>query len=169
MTSLVILAALALVPALAVVLLRVNGAIAFMSLCLGSVLVTYTSGDVTGVLTSVSSSGRVLVTAQWVQLGLLLVPLLLAVLFTRGSVRGAKGVANILPALAAGLLCVLLAVPLLNAAMQRQIHKLPAWHQFSNAQTGVILGGALFSLVFLLFTHRHHRGEEEGKKKKKKE
>lgn len=167
MTYLVIFAALALVPALAILLLRVNGAIAFMSLCLGSVLVTYTTSDVTGVLTSMSSSGSVLATTQWVQLGLLVVPFLLTILFTRGSVKGAKGVTNVLPALATGLLCALLVVPLLNANIQRQIHELPAWHQLSNAQTGVILGGALFSLVFLLFTHRRKKGEEEGKKKRK--
>jgi hypothetical protein len=32
-------------------------------------------------------------------------------------------------------------------------------------QTSVILGGALFSLIFLLFTHRT-RHDDEGKKKK---
>ena len=166
MTYLVIFAALALVPALAIMLLRVNGAIAFMSLCLGSVLVTYTSDDVTGVLTSMSTNNKVLATTQWVQLALLVIPFLLTILFTRGSVKGAKGITNILPALATGLLCALLVVPLLNANIQRQIQDLSAWRQLSNAQTGVLLGGALFSLVFLLFTHRR-KHEEEGKKKHK--
>jgi hypothetical protein len=168
MTYLVIFAALALVPALAVLLLRVNGAIAFMSLCLGSVLVTYTASDVTSVATSMSNSGSVLLTTQYVQLALLVGPFLLTILFTRGSVKGSKGVTNVLPALATGLLCALLVVPLLNANIQHQIHHLPEWHQLSNAQTGVILGGALFSLVFLLFTHRTKKGDEEGGKKKKK-
>jgi|GEM_PF-545819 len=167
-TYLVVFAALALMPALAVILLRVNGAIAFMSLCLGSVLVTYTASDVTGVLTSMSNSNSILATTQYAQLALLVIPFLLTILFTRGSVKGAKGVTNILPALATGLLCALLVVPLLNANIQHQIHKLPMWHQLSNAQTGVILGGALFSLVFLLFTHRKKKGDEEGGKKKKK-
>jgi len=165
MTSyLAILAALAAVPALAIILLRVNGAIAFMSLCLGSVLVTYTSSDVSSVLTSMLNKGP-LATNQWVQLGLLVVPLLLAILFTRGSVKGAKAVTNVLPAIAAGLLSALLIVPLLGANLQHQIHDLGIWRQLSNAQTAVILGGALFSLVFLLFTHRKHGGGEEGKKK----
>lgn len=169
MTYLVILAAMALVPALAILALRVNGAIAFMSVCLGSVLVAYTSSDVTGLLTSFSSSKSILMTNQYTQLALLVIPFLLTILFTRGSVKGAKNITNMLPALATGLILALLAVPLLNSNIQRQIHKLPMWHQLSNAQTGVILGGALFSLVFLLFTHRRKKGEEEGKKKKKKE
>jgi hypothetical protein len=163
--NLAILGALALVPALAVLLLRVNGAIAFMSLCLGSVLVTYTSNDVDTVFTSMTNKGM-LATNQWVQLALLVSPLILAILFTRGNVKGVKNVTNVLPAVATGLLCTLLVVPLLSAGLQRQVHSLSAWQQLSNAQTGIILGGAVFSLVFLLFTHRRRKGgEEEGKKK----
>lgn len=165
MTYLIVLAALALVPLLAIVWLRVNGAIAFMSLCLGSVLVSYTSGDVNDLLTSMSAKGS-LDLHQWVRLGLLIIPFLLTIFFTRGSVKGSKKATNVLPALATGLLTVLLVVPLLPAAAQHKIHALPAWTQLSNLQTAVILGGALFSLVFLLFTHRAHRsGDEESKKK----
>lgn len=164
MTYLIVLAALAFAPLLVVTALRVNGAIAFMSLCLGSVLVTYTSGDVTSVFGSFSASKNTLTTNQWVQLGLLVVPFLLTILFTRGSVKGAKKFTNVLPALATGLLFALLLVPLLPADVQRQIHAEQPWRELSNAQTAVILAGAFFSLVFLLFTHRA-RGEEEKKKK----
>ncbi len=163
MTYLIVLGALALVPVLLITLLRVNGAIAFMSLCLGSVLVTYTSADVDTVFTSFANKNA-LVTNQWVQLALLVIPFLLTVLFTRGSVKGAKKVTNVLPALATGLLFALLTVPLLPADVQKQIHHLHAWTQLSNAQTAVILGGAFFSLVFLLFTHRTKKEDEHKKK-----
>lgn len=159
----IVLAALALVPVLAITLLRVNGAIAFMSLCLGSVLVTYTSSDVDTVFTSFVNKNA-LVTNQWVQLALLVLPFLLTLLFTRASVKGAKRFTNFLPALATGLLFALLVVPLLPTDMQHHIHSQQAWHQLSNLQTAVILSGALFSLVFLLFTHRK-KPDEEGKKK----
>jgi membrane protease YdiL (CAAX protease family) len=166
MTPLIVLAALVLVPTLAILWLRVNGAIAFMSLALGSVLVTYTSSDVDGVLTSMSSGSTRLTVNQWSQLGLLVVPLLLTILFTRGSVKkSAKKLGNVLPALAAGLLTALLVVPLLPTDLQRQIHSQTAWTQLNNLQTAVILGGATFSLVFLLFTHRSKPAPEEGKKK----
>lgn len=164
MTYLIVLAALALVPVLLVTLLRVNGAIAFMSLCLGSVLVTYTSADVDTVFTSFTNHNP-LVTNQWVQLALLVVPFVLTILFTTGSVKGAKRFTNILPALATGLLFALLTVPLLPSSLQRDIHSTAAWHQLSNLQTAVILGGALFSLVFLLLTHRKKKDDEDVKKK----
>lgn len=160
----VILGALALAPALIILLLRVNGAVAFMSLCLGSTLVTYTSRDVDTVFTSFVNKDA-LATNQGVQLALLAAPFLLTVLFTRGHVKGFQKFANLLPALATGLLGVLLVVPLLPAGLQRQVHGQSAWHQLSNAQTGVILAGAVFSLVFLLFTHRRSGGEEDSRKK----
>ena len=162
MTYLLVLAALALLPVLGIVLLRVNGAIAFMSLCLGSTLVTYVSSDVNDIVSSFATKGSLNV-HQWVQLGLLVVPFLLTILFTRGSVNGGKKITNILPALASGLLFALLTVPLLPANIQRQVHHVALWHQLDSLQTAVILGGAAFSLVFLLFTHRK-QGEEEGKK-----
>jgi len=163
MAYLAVLAALVLVPTLAVLLLRFNVAIAFMGLCLGSVLVTYVSGDVDGIVTSFSASKGALVTNQWVQLGLLIVPFVLTVLFTRGSVKGHKRFINFFPAAATGLLFTLLVVPLLSASVQRQIHKLHAWHQLDALQTAVILCGAAFSLVFLLFTHRKKQSSEEAK------
>jgi zinc transporter ZupT len=165
-TYLAILGGLALIPALAILLLRVNGAIAFMSLCLGSVLVTYTSSDVDTVFTKFANKDA-LITNQWIQLALLVAPFVLTILFTRGSVKGAKKVVNVLPAVASGLLGALLAVPLLPPHLQQQIHDQNVWHQLSKAQTAVILGGALFSLMFLLFTHRRRKDEEEGKKKGK--
>jgi uncharacterized membrane protein len=163
MTYLIVLAALAVVPTLAIVLLRVNGAIAFMSLCLGNVLIAYTASDVEGVVSSFTSRNP-LSTSQWTQLGLLVVPFLLTVLFTRGSVKGSKKYSNALPALATGLLFALLVVPLLSANLQRKIHTLGVWNQLSNLQTTVILGGAVFSLIFLLFTHRTRKNPDEEKK-----
>jgi hypothetical protein len=159
MTYLAILAALALVPMLAVLALRVNGAVAFMSLALGSVLVTYTSSDVNAIFGGFSTGGT-LSKYQWVQLGLLVAPFLLTIVFARGAVKGSKRFINFLPALATGLLFALLVVPLLSADLQRHIHTQAAWHQLDALQTAVLLGGATFSLLFLLVTHRNKNPED---------
>jgi len=163
MTYLIILAALALVPVLLIMLLRVNAAIAFMSLALGSVLVTYTASDVNAVFGGFSANGS-LNKYQWVQLGLLVVPFLLTILFTRASVKGSKQLLNLLPALASGMLFALLVTPLLPSDVQHQIHVVSAWRQLSNLQTAVVLGGAVFSLLFVLVTHRKRGGSEDEKK-----
>lgn len=104
MAYLAVVIALTLVPILAILLLRVNGAVAFMSLCLGSVLVTYVSSDVNSILTSLSASKNTLTTNQWTELCLLVTPFLLTLLFAKGGVRGNKRFINFLPAVATGLL-----------------------------------------------------------------
>ena len=161
MMYLITLAALALLPVLAIVLLRANGAVAFMSLCMGSVLATYVASDVSDILTSFAAKGT-LSANQWVQLGLLIVPFVLAILFTRGSVKGRKRLMNVLPALASGMLFALLTVLLLSAGVRRQVYGTELWQQLDNLQTAVILGGAAFSLLFLLLNNRG--GGDEDKK-----
>jgi hypothetical protein len=164
MAYLILLLGLTLVPFVAITVLRVNGAVAFMSLALGSVLVTYASDDVLAILGSLSV-GNSHDKTQWIKLALLLLPFLLTIIFARKTVKGSKQALNLLPALSAGLLCALLAVPLLPAAMQKQVHAQAMWHQLDNLQTAVILGGTVLSLLFLLIAHRrkHDAGDEKAK------
>lgn len=166
MTYLIVLGALALVPVLLIAFLRANAAIAFMGLCVGSVLVNYTSSDVTSFVTSFSPAKSVLSTNQWVQLGLLTLPFLLTLLFTRKSVNGSKQFFNFLPAVSAGLLFALLATPLMSASLQRSIKDQPIYHQLSNLQTIIVFAGAFLSLMFILSTHRALRRAEHKHGKK---
>ncbi|HSX42731.1 MAG TPA: hypothetical protein VLF59_01460 [Candidatus Saccharimonadales bacterium] len=163
MTYLIVLLAVALVPVLAILLLRVNAAIAFMSLALGSVLVTYTSGDVDAIFGSLSAHGAAN-RYHWVDLGLLVIPFILTLLFTRKSIKGSKQAINVLPALACGMLLTLLVIPLLPVDVQKHIHHQMVWKQLDNLQTAVVLGGAALSLVFILLTHRTRHDDEGGKK-----
>jgi hypothetical protein len=167
MTYLIVLGALALLPIVLIAALRANAAICFMGLCVGSVLVNYTSSDVTTFVTSFSPAKSVLDTNQWVQLALLTAPFLLTLFFTRKSVKGSKQLFNMLPAISAGLLFALLAIPLLAASLQRSIKDQPLYHQLSNLQTLIVFAGALLSLMFILSTHRALR-KAEGKHSKHK-
>lgn len=160
MTSLIILGALVFAPVLLIAALRSNAAIAFMGLCVGSVLVTYTTSDVASVVSGLSPKTS-LTTTQWVQLILLVLPFLLTLWFTRKSVRGAKQFFNLLPALSSGLLFTLLAVPLFSPGLRHNLRAQEVWHQLTNLQTTVVLLGALLSLAFLLSSHRALRRAEE--------
>lgn len=162
MIYLIILAAIAILPVVAILLFRVNGAVAFMSLALGSVLVRYTSADVASIVSGLSSHpGTNLL--QWVSIGLLGIPFLLSLLFTRRSVSGNKQFTNVLPALASGMLFALLLVPLFSVSLQAPLESQRLWQILSNLQTAVLLGGAFFSLLFLLLSHRGHTGGDDKK------
>lgn len=153
MVSVAILSGLILLPLVLVLVLRAHGAIVFMSLCLGSVLMAYASPDVTDFLTEFFSVS-LLETEQWVKLGLLTLPVLLTLLFTRKTITGGKQLFNFLPALTTGMLLALLAMPLFPSGVQQTIEGNDAWNTLSNLQTAVLLGGSFFSLVFILVTNR---------------
>lgn len=163
MLSMVIAAGLILLPLVLMLLLRSNGAIAFMSLCLGSVLVTYAAPDMTDFLTQFAGLGS-LMTEQWVKLGLLTLPLIFALIFTAKSVAGSRQLLNFVPALATGLLLALLVIPLLPSNLQHDIEQYGAWQTLANLRTAVLLGGAFFSMMFLLMTSRPSKHEDKHKK-----
>jgi hypothetical protein len=156
MAYLVVLACLVLVPFVAVVALRAHGSIVFLSLCLGSVLATLVAPDVADVITA-ASRGDIHTTLQWTQTGLLTVPFVLAVLFTRGAIHGSKQILNGLNAFASGTLFALLLVPYLSPVWQSGIEAQSLWHQLDNLQTAILIMGAIISLLFLLMTRSHHR------------
>jgi hypothetical protein len=62
------------------------------------------------------------------------------------------------------MLFALLLTPLLSASLQRQIIAQPLWHQLSSLQTAIVMSGAFFSLLFLLFAARGSHGDEKHKK-----
>ena len=107
MDAQIILAGFVIVPAVAVVLLRSNGILVFLSVCLGSVLAAYVAGDASSVISGARRSGA-LVTMQWTQLGLLVVPVLCTVLLTRKKLKGFKLLLGFVAAIAAGALLALL-------------------------------------------------------------
>ena len=163
MLSIAIVAGLILLPLVLMLVLRAHGAIAFMSLCLGSVLVTYAAPDMTDFLTQFGGFSSLL-TEQWIKLGLLVLPLLFVLIFTRKSISGSKQLLNFVPALATGLLLALLVIPLLPSGLQHGIEKYDAWQTLTNLRTAILLGGAFFSLMSLLMTSHFSKSEEKHKK-----
>ncbi|MEO6761355.1 MAG: hypothetical protein ABI220_03185 [Candidatus Saccharimonadales bacterium] len=165
MVHLIILGAVVIVPVGMIVFLRANAAIAFMGLCVGSVLAAYTSSDVTSFVTAFSPVHSVLATTQWAQLILLVVPFLLSMWFTRRSVKGSFAILNFLIAIISGVMLALFVVPLLSSPWQHVLEGQSAWQQLTNLQTMTVLSGATLSLVFILATHSslRHSGSKHSK------
>src|SRR5688572_15317773 len=124
--NLILILALA-VPALLFVVLRVNAAMVFLSVCLGAVLVEHVAsqaGDMLGLFTPNISS----VSRTTIELTLLLAPAIVTTVVTLFSVHGkVKVVLNIVPAAAASMLAVLLAVPLLSRGLMFALQSQPVW------------------------------------------
>jgi hypothetical protein len=160
MTPLVILALLALGPIVLLTLLRVNAAFIFLSLCLGDVLVQFVGPDATTVVNSAHS-----VSNNFVQLGLLLVPVVLTLVFMIRTIKASWLLFNLLPAIGVGLLTTLLVVPLTSPGLHFNLVHSQVWSELQKSEELIVSFSALVCLLFLWRQRpksaehgRHHRG-----------
>lgn len=162
-----VLAAIVLVPVVLLMLLRVNAALVFLSLCLGDVLVQFTANDANAFLTTFTNSHTitsVTTSNSNVKIGLLLLPVVLTTIFMIRTVHGTSRLAlNVLPAVGVGLLGALLIVPLLPPGSAHDIIGSSLWDQAQKAQV-LIVGASALACLFVLWLQRpkaggkkHHR------------
>lgn len=164
MNPAITLAAIVLAPVAILLLLRVNAALVFLSLCLGDVLVQFVASDAGNFLTAhadqvpqqATSAGN-----DTVKLVLLLLPVVLTTIFMVRTIRGNfRLILNLLPAAGVGLLGSLLAVPLLPPGLSHNIINDPLWSQAQHAQ-GLIVGASALVCMFVLWLQRPKTGHRK--------
>ncbi|HEY1064288.1 MAG TPA: hypothetical protein VGE30_03255 [Candidatus Saccharimonadales bacterium] len=156
------------VPIVALMVLRINAALVFMALCLGSVLTQFVADDAGWLVTlsepTVPQAGSV--SDSMIKLVLLLLPAILTAIFMIRTVRGGgRLVLNALPAVGAGLLAALLVVPLLTPGAAVPIMASPLWQEVIKLQDLIVGSSALLCLLVLWMQrpktgegkhHKHH-------------
>ena len=162
MAPLYVLAALTLGPAFFVMLLRVNAAFVFLSLCLGDVLVQFVSNDAITVVGGASGSYNV--SSNIIKLFLLLLPPTLTFVFMVRTMRSSWAFLNLLPALGVGLLVTLLVVPLMTPGLSHNVLASSTWQVIEKSQVLIVTASALVCLLFL-WKQRPKSGEH-GKRHK---
>lgn len=150
MSEYVVIAIVA-VPALFFLVLRSNAALAFLSLCLGSVLAQVAAGDASAILDSLKAGQTV--STNMAALVLLLLPPLLAAILTIRSVRPADLLLQMIPAVGVGAASLLLAKPYLKEAWQAQLTSSAVWTQIDNLQV-VIVGASAFLCLLMVWLQR---------------
>ena len=150
-------------PALALIVLRVNAVMVFLSLCLGQVLVLFVGGDASEVV-GILAAGTGRSNPRIISLGLLLLPAIFTTLIMMRTIKGNfKMILNALPALAVGVLGFLLVKPLFTDAMQASIEATDAWYWVTKLQTIIVGASAILSIFFLWLQRPKHHHEEHGK------
>jgi hypothetical protein len=151
--SSVTLAAVVIVPAFLLVILRVNASLVYLSLCLGEVLVLFVARDT---VTYIALHGDKLPSQasnlgdSTIKLALLIAPALLTSIFMIKSVHGpTKRLLNILPAVATGILLALLAVPLLQPGTSHNIINSTIWKQIVTKEDILIGASSAVCLIGL--------------------
>ena len=167
MVGTIVFICLALVPILLVVLFRANGTTTFLSVCLGYLLAHFVSADVVEGLAMFVKLDKLIV-GDYLQLALLVLPVLLVLLFSKGSSHGGLNkFVHLLPGIAAGFLLALLAVEFMPNDLQADVKAWHYWRVLSNLQTGIVLFGAFFGLTHLFLDRPKHEGHHKFSKHKK--
>lgn len=163
------LAAIVVIPAVLLMILRVNAALVFLSLCLGNVLVQFVATDASAWLTTFSSSHTTTVvttTNSNIKIVLLLLPAVLTAIFMIRTVQdGSRLLLNLLPAVGVGLLSALLVVPLLNPSLSHDIIASELWFQAQQVEN-LIVGASAVVCLIVLWMQRPKAGGH-GKKHRK--
>jgi len=159
----VIIIALMALPVVLLFLLQVNAALVFLSLCLGDVLVQFAGHDAVTIVSGAAQGAHT--TASTIQLGLLIAPAFLTILFMIKTVHGQyKKILNILPAAGVGLLTLLLVVPLLPPGLSHNLTHASLWRNIQQFQSGIVALSTLICLFFLWLQRPKKPEEKHGKK-----
>lgn len=160
----IILLGIVVAPIVLLMLLRVNAALVFVSLCVGYVLAQFLGSDTQSFADLFISHGASM-SAAIMKLVLLLFPALFTTLFMIGTAKKTRLVLNILPAIAVGCLIALLVVPLLPSGVSQNLTNAPLWAHITRLQSAIIGVGALISMFFLWAQRpKRHAEEHSGKR-----
>lgn len=156
----VIVGVIALLPVIILTLVRANAATAFLALCLGSVLGTFVATDTVNLLRGyVAPDSRL--TESVISMILLWLPVVLVAIFMARTVSAKQRVINLLPALAVGLMGVLLTVPFLTPSVKADVMASDAWDQLKMYEAAIVAAGTIVSLALLRM--RKKDDEKHGK------
>jgi len=149
----VVLASLILGPAAITFLLRSNAALGFLTLCLGFVLSTSVIGDLKQLLSEINLS----VTQSTLGLILLIAPLTITLIFSRGAKKKELFFwLQMIVALCTGGLLALSVAPILASSSEFDLSTSAFWDELQNLQSVIIGIGAILSL-FLVWSAGLHK------------
>jgi hypothetical protein len=161
-TPLVLIAAMVAVPIFILLALRINAAIVFLSLCLGSVLVQFIGNDTSSFINLFSTSKLVMHYGASI---FLLLPAVFTMLVMIGTVRGNfRMFLNILPAVAVGVVGLLLAEPFFTPGLRGAVSNTSAWHDIQKVNVLIVTASTVVSLLFLWLQRPKRSGHDEGGK-----
>lgn len=155
-----------LAPVVVLMLLRINAALVFLSLCLGDVLVQFVAKDTTSIQDFVYNHSTVDATENNIKILLLLTPAVLTAIFMIRTIRGRpRLIMNFLPALGVGLLGAMLLVPLLPSGLAFSITDSELWNKALDIQDVIVGASAIVCLIFLWMQRPKHTHSKHDKKK----
>lgn len=156
--NLVLILAIA-IPVLAIVLLRTNAVMVFVGLAIGALLLRYVGNDASLVGLALSNNSGA--AAAYAKVAVLLIPALLCLIFLRKSVKGPASMINILPAIGASLVGVLLVAPLLPSGAQLALAQTQSWSVLVREQEMIVIVTSIGCLLLLLKSQQRPKDDKK--------
>ncbi|HEX5448350.1 MAG TPA: hypothetical protein VFW90_04100 [Candidatus Saccharimonadales bacterium] len=145
----VLLATLIFLPVVIAYFLKSNAAVSFLAFCGGFAVITLSGSDIEHLIGKTKITN---LTSNNVDIALLALPLLLSLIFTFGSVTKKNWrLLHLIPALCAGGVLALIAGPMFGSSLNTDFSGLQTWKDLRNAQSYIIGGGLLVSLLLVWF------------------
>ncbi len=161
MSALIILIAIAAVPFVAAVVMRVNAIYLFTAVASGTILSTQWGSDLEAMMGGFSKYPHLDVVAR---LTLLVLPVLLCFVFLRRSMPKSQLPLQIVPLAATAVSFGILAINMLPKDVQKQLYGTSLGAQADKLQNIIIAGTAVLVLILMYITAHH---KEHGKHHKK--
>lgn len=161
------LALITLGPVIIIYLLSVNGAMMFLSLCLGYVLYAFDSHNAMSVAQSLNVhhlSTHLKPSDILINLILLLGPAAITLVTQIHSMHGSKKLLNLLPAIFCGLFVALLIVPALPVSLAESIAKTAYWGKLVHYQAEIVGFGAAVAILFFFIGFKHSNAKKHAHK-----
>lgn len=152
MFPLIIIGAIAIVPVLLALFLRVNAVFVFISIAIGYFLQFALSDDIDLVIATLIKGSNSMVVAQLV---LLLAPVILTLFIMRKSI-GKSPLFQLLPLVFSGLFLATVALPLLPEATEKSIYASAYGSNIKGAQDLVIAVAVVSNLLLMWSLFKHH-------------
>lgn len=147
-------------PLLLGLLFRVSTSHLFFSLMAGELLARYFGEEVGLVVNSITKNRLV---ADYAEVAVILVPLILTALFLKGSLSKGKVIFHFAPLLITGIVLAAFLLPELPVDAQAQIKTIEAGRQLLDMSSAIVGGVVFLQLISLWLLNRPHG--EHGKKK----
>lgn len=163
MSALIILIAIAAVPFVLALMLRVNAIYLFTAVASGTILAAQWGADLETMVDGFTKYQHVDVVAHLV---LLVLPVLLCFLFLRQSMPASQVLLQIVPLAAVSASLGILAINMLPKDVQRQLYGTHLGTQAEKLQNIIIAGTAVLVLVLMYISARHSHKKGLGKHKK---
>jgi hypothetical protein len=146
--------------AAALLAIRTNAVIVFFALVSGEILVQFANKNMTYINGHLDSSlipHSFTITQPSAEIAILLVPPILVAAFLKHDQGISKWPLQIFPAVATGILGVLLVIPLLSSSLQHSVTQNKFWNLLEQYQIPIVAICIVASIVVaILMSHMHH-------------